>query len=505
MKRKKSPYDGQPELAMQLVGQEEIIFSRSEKNLEFFGFFGAHDPRMKPTRRVIPLGTADAAHRPSSVTLEAPERLGLPSTADLKVWNAFSDFFFDLRAQCGCVENPIRFTGPQIVAKLGRTKSGGLYDFINEWGQRMASTTITSSGVFYHKGSKKFIDTTDHVFRKFTRIQPDAGAGQHNVMFEVVLEDLILDNLNDMFVVRKDPNALKKLDRPMAIALFSLLHVWFYASKGDPIEVSYSNMCKRLGVVEYLYPTKIKSTMGRALDELASIDYLHDWKLLKNVTQTAYKFRLIPGKELLRILKLTQKKLLSDRKGIVATIDDSPVVLELMSIGISRAKAIELSKMGPQQEMLDKIDYVNSLIAIKKDKLFNPSGYAIDCIQQGISVPANFVTSRKREEIIAAHRKEREKQQQELLTSQAYQQWCNERVEEIIEGRYTEQSLEAELLKRLPALLEDYPSLKRSPREVRLQQARLILQREVRSDLDLPSEEQWAEMEDFRNVQVALF
>jgi hypothetical protein len=35
MKRKKIPYDGQPELAMQLVGQEEIIFSRSEKNLEF--------------------------------------------------------------------------------------------------------------------------------------------------------------------------------------------------------------------------------------------------------------------------------------------------------------------------------------------------------------------------------------------------------------------------------------------------------------------------------------
>jgi hypothetical protein len=503
MGRKRNRDEGTPQLAIELVAQEDMIFSRSEKNLEYFGFFGAHDPRTQPTRRVIPLGAGTAG--PKSVTLEAPERLGLPSTADLKVWNAFSEIFFDLRILCGCVENPIKFTGPQIVAKLERTKSGGLYDFINEWGQRMASTTITSSDAFYHKGSKKFIDTTDHVFRKFTRVQPDESSGQHNVIFEVVLEDLILDNLNDMFVVRKDPTALKKLVRPTSITLFGLLHIWFYASKGEPIEVNYSNMCSRVGVGEYQYPTKIKSTMGKALDELKSIDYLADWKLLRNVTQTAYKISLVPGKELLRILKLTQKRILSDHKGAVAMVEDSPVVLELMSIGVSRARALELSKLGPEEEMLDKIDYVNSLIASKKDKLFNPAGFAIDSLQQGITVPASFVTSRKRQKIIAAHQKERQKQQQDLLTSQAYQQWCNERVEESIKSRYTEQSLAEELLKRLPALLEEYPLLKRLPRDVRLQQARLMFEREVRSELELPSEEQWGEMDTFRNVQAELF
>jgi hypothetical protein len=505
MARKKLSTDMPPEIAIELIGEQDLAFIRGEKNLEYIGFYGAHDPRLMPTRREIPLGTVDGVRGPSSVTLEAPGRLGLPSIADLKISNGFTEHFFDLRAQVGCVQNPVRISGPQMVAKLDRTKSGGLYEQINEWGQRMASTTITSHGVIYHKGSKKFLDTTEHVFRKFTRIQPDKDAGQHNVMFEIVLEDWMLDNLNDMFVIRKDPAALKRLDRPMSIAIFNQLHIWFFASKGSPVEFSYSNLCKRLGVVEYQYPTKIKSTMGKALDELKSIGYLDNWALLKMASKTGYKFRLVAGPELLRILKLTQKRILLGDNGTVSTIEDSPVVLELLAIGISRAKAKELSKLGPEDEMLDKIDYVNSLIAIKKDQLNNPPGYAIDCLQQGVSVPDNFVTSRKRKAIVAAQRDERDKQRQDLLTAQAYQQWCNERVAEVIKSRYTEKALEAALMAKLPSLLEDYPALKRCSREVKLQQARLVFEREIRGELELPSEEQWGEMEEFRNVQADLF
>ena len=84
-----------------------------------------------------------------------------------------------------------------------------------------------------------------------------------------------LENLNVNYVIPEDFTVYKKLKRPTARAIFGLLHMWFKATDG-PVERDYDSLlcaCS-LSVKSYKFVSKIKSTMGKALDELVAIRYL---------------------------------------------------------------------------------------------------------------------------------------------------------------------------------------------------------------------------------------
>jgi hypothetical protein len=164
-----------------------------------------------------------------------------------------------------------------------------------------------------------------------------------------------------------------------------------------------------------------------------------------------------------------------------------------------------LQKLGTEEEMLDRIDYVNSLIAKKGDALHNPAGFAISALRDGVVVPPGFITSRKRREIVEKNRLERQKQQQELLTTLAYAEWCQDRVTEAIKLRFSGEELEIAAKAKLPQMLADYPTLRRLDRTKQLETARKVLEREIRDELNLPTEDQWGEMDKFKNVQASLF
>jgi len=494
----------QNDLALVLTSEDEILFTRSEKNLVDIGYYGAHDPRTRPTRREIHIGKAAGI---TKITLEAPERLGLPSITDHKFWDGFTELCYEKRTREGIVTNPIKFTGAQLLAKMQRPRNGESYGDISTWGQRLNSTTIITSGpaAIYHKRQKAFIETSEHLFTKFTRAKGEKSGNQHNTVYSVELVSWALDNLNDMYVIRKDAAAQRKLQRSMAFSLFNALHIWFYASKGAPIERDYSGVCNRFGVPEYKYKAKIEDTMGRSLDELQSIGYLAKWSVVRMSSKDGFKVCMEAGLELLRILRMNQKRVLEDSNGRTVTIEDSPVMLDLLALGISKSVAVELQKLGTEEEMLDRIDYVNSLIAKKGDALHNPAGFAISALRDGVVVPHGFVTSRKRREIVEKNRLEREKQQQELLTTLAYAEWCQDRVTEAIKLRFTGEELEVAAKAKLPQMLADYPTLRRVDRTKQLETARKVLEREIRDELNLPTEDQWGEMDKFKNVQASLF
>lgn len=481
---------------------EALAWTRMERNLTGISYFGAHNPKSKPTRREIPVGQVDGIRAASSIILEVSPRLGLPSSPDLYKWDKFSDIFFERRTIEGIVTKPIIFSAREFSSRLGRVAGGALYKEIQEWGERLAATVIYSKGVIYHKGQRRYIDTDDKVFRKFTRLGGKKNGGGE-VMFEVTLEDWILANMNLLHVYRKDASAQEKLKGDMARILFEHLHTWFHASKGSPVSPSYALICKKLNVSEYKYESKIKSTVGRAFDDLKSIGYLESWKLEDMTTEPGKKFVLVAGKELLRVLKLSQRKVVTSG-GFEGVIEDSPVVLELMAVGVSRAAAVELSKLGSSEELLDKIDYINAQIAMKKGAIYNPAGFMVDALRNCISVPADFVTSRKRKEIVESQLRQRELQQQELLNSLAYDEWRSEQVKAVLSKMYTPTELEAELEKRLPQLTAMHPSMKRATREQKLKVAKQVVEREIRDKLDLPTLEQWVEMDNFKNFQPSL-
>jgi hypothetical protein len=507
MPRRRSVPSEPNELSIALTDPADIDLVRFEKNLLSWGFFGAHDNRRsRPTRREIvrevPIGDQ---RRVATAIFEAPASIGLPTTADRDKFLAFTKIVMEDRNKVGILKNPIRFTAARMVQELGLTKSGHLYDDINEWGERMAKTTIDSKDVIYRRGSKRYTNTTEHVFRKFQRVGEDSNSDRTEV-YEVWVEDWLLENLNEMYVVREDFNAYKRLKRPTAKGLFGYLHIWFNASKGQPIERSYSTMCQYLNVPVYKFPAKIQETMGKALDELISIDYLSRWNLGRLVLGDGFKITMGPGKELLRVLEITQKRLRSGSEGTsTGVVEDSTVVAELVEIGITRTKAMQLATLGPEDELLDRIDYIRSLLHSKRNKIENPAGFAIKLLESRTPVPEYFVSSRQRQVIIDAQRAERENQQQALIDTLAYEQWCKKRVAQTISDKYRDEQLQLILAAKLPELSQEFPELRRMPMQAQLQQARLVLERELRDQLELPSEDEWKEMDEYKAAQVSLF
>ena len=133
------------------------------------------------------------------------------------------------------------------------------------------------------------------------------GTSEH---YDVVLEDWLLENLSQRYVIPEDFNAYKQLTRPTAKGIFGNLHLWFHASQGRPVEKAYSDLCNLLNVQAYPHLSKINSTMGLALNEFVAIKYLSKWDVQKMSSKTGYKVVLVPGEELISILENTR----SDRR-----------------------------------------------------------------------------------------------------------------------------------------------------------------------------------------------
>lgn len=470
------------------------------------GYFGAHDPRKKPTRRQFGEIIGPNGKKSPAVVMEAPKRLGLPSASDARKWSIFSDIFYEFRTINGIVTNPVRFFARDFAERLFRTKSGDTYSEIEKWCDRLSTTTMYSENVFWDKQNQQFIKTNTRVFDKYTRIKSGKESNQNSLMFEVYLEQTLLNNMNLMYVYRKDTAAQRRLNGSISFMLFDLLHLWFYASKGGPIEPSYHLICEKLNLTQYDQKSRILNTVGKAMDDLKSIDYLSNWKLVQMQRREGLKFVMESGKELNRVLKLSRARAagLNGDSSNEGTVVESPVVLELLSMGVARLTAVELSKLGPEEELLDKIDYINSLIAQKGNTLVNPPGFAIDALRKGVIVPAGFITSRKRKEIVEAKQREIELRNLEGLRTQAYEQWCDEKVQVELKRLYKPAELDGEILRKIPEVLDRYPTLKRAKPYVLKQQARLVIEREIRGTLNLPMQDEWAEMRDYKDFQPSL-
>ena len=175
---------------------------------------------------------------------------------------------------------------------------------------RMADTTITSEQIIYSSSSKRYMNKTVHVFRSFTRLGTSAldNTGRSD-MFEVELEDWLLENLNESFVVPEDFNAYRKLVRPTAKGIFVYLYLWFYASKGREVEKDYAELCNLLNVRRYEHLSKIKETMGLSLADLVNIGYLDSWDIRPMSSKDGYKLVLAPGRAMQEVLLMTERRL----------------------------------------------------------------------------------------------------------------------------------------------------------------------------------------------------
>ena len=498
---KKPPF--QPELPPSLIPLPVAVdLIRFEKNLLQIGFFGAHDTRHHPqsTRRIEQWVNRNGQKMKVAAEFRGSQELGLPSTSDRDKYIAFMKIAMERKQRLGRLENPIRFTGYQLLKELGLSFSGENYEDINRWGQRMADASITSEQVIYLAARKKYANKTVHVFRSFTRAGQSGPDGNGRTdAYEVVLEDWLLENLMQSYVVPEDFNSYRTLTRPTAKGIFGYLHLWFHASHGRPVEKDYAELCMMLNIPVYRHVSKIKETMGRSLDELVSIEYLSSWDVRPMVSKPGYKLVLMPGGELLHVLAISQRKQLTDGAAEEQPSAEQQANLRaLLERGINPAKANAILQQYPRETVMDRIEYAEFLIARdRRHKIDNPAGFIIYVIESGIEVPANFNSSRRQRQKSLQMQPDAEIG---LIELGQYEEAMEQSVDQAMQVRFPG----AELSTKIKAIIQQHRRLDTEfDRLTVFQQqplAEQILRREVKESLSLPTFEQWCESERQRTL-----
>jgi hypothetical protein len=402
---------------------------RFERNLLQIGFFAADEKRKgtPPTKRIIET-TVNRDGKRIVAAIEFEGTRGLPSTADRDKFMAFLKIADEQRARYGCITNPIRFTAYRLLKELGIATAGSNYEDIKDWGERMAVTTITSRQVIFFARTKRYADKLIHVFEAFQRVGKQSGTGRSDE-YEVTLASWLLDNLNATYVYVEDFAPYKKLKRPIAKAIFGLLHWWFASSNGHAVEKDYQQLCVLLGIQAYRQPSRIKLSIGRALDELISVRYLSRWDIQLMSSKIGFKVMLWPGEDILRSLSLGSPKLQAETAEVRAltctsnpTADTNPdnrltmeaeqALTELLTFGIAPHKAEQIVKQYDAGNILDVVEYVSSqATADKNGRIQNPAGLLIYYLRDDVPIPTDFMTSRKRRINEAARRRDAEQRQ----------------------------------------------------------------------------------------------
>lgn len=481
----------------------DVDLVRFEKNLLQIGFFGANDARDKnrTSRRIEQIVVRNGNKIKVAAEFRGSESLGLPSTTDRDKFIALLKIVSEERLKTGVISNPIRFSGYRLIQELGLSRNGEIYEEILRWGKRMTDTTITSEQVVYRAAKKVYSDEVLHVFRSFRRTGSSNLNGTERMEhYEVVLEDWLLENLNQRYVIPEDFNAYKQLTRPTAKGIFGNLHLWFHASQGRPVEKDYSDLCNLLNVQAYPHLSKIKSTMGLALNELIAIKYLSSWDVQKMSSKIGYKVVLVPGEELISVLENTRPERRDQLAALPApdpvhvklSADEQRAADELRSFGVLPAKALKLVATFGAEAVLETVEYLAAqVIEGKRKTVDNPAGLIIYSLENALPVPSSFMSSRKRQAAEEAQNHRRAKEQRLIQEQIAYSEWLDDQQNRVVRDHFSDAELEAKLKEVIASMAQRDERVRRMNEKARRDVAFRSLRKELASEVSLPSFDEW--------------
>jgi hypothetical protein len=495
-------------------------FVRCDQNLMRIGFFSAGVPKRgqsPPKIRTFQLTVKRDGRRMDAVMTFEGSR-GLPTIADCDKYMALMRIAADQKKRQGTLKNPITFTGNRFLREAGLTDAGNNYEDLTSWGQRMANTTINSKQVVFLANSRKYADRSLNVFQSFARAGKQDATGRAEE-YEVVLTDWLLDNLNGNYVYVEEYGPYKLLTRPVAKALYGLLHWWFDASEGRPIEKDYLAVCEILGIKGFDQLSRIKHSIGNALDELVSIRYLARWEIQRRLSDdTRFKIGLWPGEAILKNLttinpylpnKSKPTALLEHSTGESMEAEDQNQLTaeavnalnQLKQFGIFPGEAKKLLEKNKPAEILDVIEYVSYKASEPGSTIRSPQSVLVAYLRAGFTIPSDFVTERRRNLANASKEWEEQKRQHVFALQFEYEQWFKGQGEQELTKRYRGSGLDQKIQEAVDKLTKSDNLFARIPRANRAEAARAALVTEICGELMLPSFEEWCK----ENAQRELF
>lgn len=483
---------------------EEVDLVRVEKSLHSLGFFASTANREISRTIVQVFRRPDGQRIQAKAVIEGIPSLGLPTTADRDKYMAFMKIALDQREFQGELTNPIRFSGSDMIKLLRLRKGGFHYDEINDWCKRMVATTIMSEASIFLADRRQYATDIFHVFDRVVLVGEELNDGTRSEFYQVYVSQWQLTNLNQGYLLPLDFNAYLKLKRDIAKALFGHLSVWFYASRGQAIEKKYPELCQLLNVRAYPHLSKARAVLEPSLDELTEIGYLSSWDLTRTTRGTDFKLTLSPGKRLLGLPNFSSVVNPEARAALEARLPSW--VSALVSRGVAERKARQLAlDMADDQPVSDQIEYAEYLIQQDRrgrGKISNPAGFFIWAIENNLSVPAEFETSRKKRLREAQAQADSEQRLRLIELENEYDEFCHQQIRKRLESDYPADRLEIALREQMKVIKREQPEwFARIPESTRREVALGRLRSAIRENLNLPNLEHWSK----RILQQRLF
>jgi hypothetical protein len=474
---------------------EQVDLVRVEKSLHSLGFFASNANREISRTIVQIFRRPDGQKIQAKAVIEGIPSLGLPTTADRDKYMAFMKIALDRRELQGQLQNPVRFTGADMIKLLRLRKGGFHYDEINDWCKRMVATTIMSEASIFLADRRQYATDTFHVFDRVVLVGEELHDGTRSEFYQVHLSQWQLTNLNQGYLLPLDFNAYLKLKRDIAKALFGHLSIWFYASRGQSIEKKYTDLCQLLHICAYPHLSKARSVLEPSLEELKGIGYLSSWELQRTSRGSDFKLVLAPGKRLLSLPNFSSVVNPEARAALEARLPSW--VGELVARGVVERKARQLAlDVADDQQVFDQIEYADYLIQQdrrSRGKISNPAGFFVWAIENNLSVPVEFETSRKRQLRESQAKADNEQRFRMLQLENEYDEFCQEQIRKRFESDYPPDRLEMTVHEQMRVIKREQPEwFARIPEGTRREVALARLRSAIRENLNLPSFEQWS-------------
>ncbi|TRZ76389.1 MAG: hypothetical protein D4R93_03425 [Deltaproteobacteria bacterium] len=273
----------------------------TEVFLENTGYFTPSSKRIKSIKlkekvigeRVTPDGTKKAL----KVTISANATLGLPITSDLDYYRAFLKICDELVDKSGRFELPIQVPSKKLASLAGKPWGKPTRQEVGEWFDRMTGTLI--KGGMYRAKHKDYDDGfSGVVFSQVIRRGDRMKSGKTAETNYVWPAPWWLSNYFYRYLKPVDFNFHRRLRKPIAKSLYSLLETGWYASGGKAYTKTYRDLAAEFLLTDHQYLAEIKRQLDPAHKELQHERFLKQWEYREAAGDSnSYTITYYPGEK----------------------------------------------------------------------------------------------------------------------------------------------------------------------------------------------------------------
>ena len=297
------PPEEQPTLPLDLPVIESPTlpeYIQAEAFLEVSGFFTPSSKRIKSIyikeKKLREYTDEQGKRRTVKVEISANYKLGLPITSDLDYYRAFLKILDEIVDRDGRFKLPIAVPTKKLIRYAGKVDSLKERREVRLWFDRMTGTLM--KGAIYYAKKKDFAEgLTGTLFSQVVIREAPMRNGKLADTNYVWLSPWFLSNYFYRYTRPLDFEFYKKLRKPIAKSLFTLLENGWFAADGKPYAKSYRALCEEFLLTPHTKFSYIKQQLDPSHHELQNLGFLERWEYRQSANGRDYIIIYYPGQK----------------------------------------------------------------------------------------------------------------------------------------------------------------------------------------------------------------